>query len=184
MDIFAHGLWAGAGAKALNKRKNARKVNIWAMVLWGMFPDLFAFTIPFIWLLGGFVFGGFHLSQFSAYHPHVAEPTNASFFWPLQISNSLYNISHSLIIFSIVFLGVWAYFKQARLELLGWLLHILMDVPTHTYAFFPTPIFWPLFGWKFNGISWAVPWFMVLNYSLILLVYALLSRKKKIDNKA
>jgi len=180
MDIFAHGLWAGAGAKALNKRDGKRHVSVWAMVLWGMFPDLFAFSIPFIWLVWGLVFGHIDFSQFAGHRPPLAEPGQMDSVWALQISNYLYNISHSLVIFSVVFFGVWAYFKQARLELFGWLIHILMDVPTHTYAFFPTPVFWPLFGWKFNGISWGQPWFMVLNYSLILLAYTLLARKKQI----
>lgn len=170
MDIFSHGLWAGVAAKAVNKAQKTRRVNVWAAMLWGVFPDLFAFTIPFGWIVWHVAFEGYSFADFGG-RVATATPTNPDAQWLFQLSHVLYNVSHSLIIFAVVFFAVWVYFKQARLELLGWLLHIIMDVPTHTYAFFPTPVFWPLFGWKFNGISWAQPWFLVLDYSLLLFAY-------------
>ncbi|MEK7460384.1 MAG: hypothetical protein AAB628_02445 [Patescibacteria group bacterium] len=179
MDIFAHGLWAAAAAKGLNKGQRKRRINVWAMALWGMFPDLLAFAIPFIWIVGSVALGTHSFAEFSPGHAPVSEPAGSDTLWIFQFSHAFYNVGHSLIIFTIVFFGVWAYFKQARLELLGWLLHILMDVPTHTYAFFPTPVFWPLFDWKFDGFAWGTPWFMVLNYSLLLLVFALLAMKHR-----
>lgn len=177
MDIFSHGLWAGVAGRAINKSQKERRVNVWAMALWGMFPDLFAFAIPFIFIVWSVAFGGHSFGDFGG-QPAIAEPTNPNAIWLFKLSHVLYNVSHSLIIFAIVFFAVWAYFKQARLELLGWLLHIIVDVPTHTYAFFPTPVFWPIFDWKFNGFSWGQPWFLVLDYSLLLLAYTFLSRRK------
>lgn len=180
MDIFSHGLWAGIAAKGLNRREKVRRINVWAMALWGVFPDMLSFTIPFVWLVWGLVFGGLELGQFGTNHPPLAEPLSQNTVLIYQISGALYNVSHSLIIFAAVFFAVWAYFRQARLELLGWLLHIVMDVPTHTYAFYPTPVFWPLFDWKFNGFQWGQWWFMILNYSLILLIYVWFLRRKKV----
>lgn len=179
MDIFAHGLWAGAAAKGLNKREGRPRVNVWAMALWGVFPDLLAFTLPFIFIMWGLVFGGLDFSQFSSHHPPLAEPAGSTAASIFGMTSVLYTFGHSAVVFVVVFFATWAFFKRPRLEMLGWLIHILLDVPTHTYAFYPTPVFWPLWGWEFNGFSWGVPWFMVLNYSLILLAYALLSRKKK-----
>lgn len=179
MDIFSHGLWAGAAAKALNKRAGKPRINVWVMALWGMFPDLLAFTIPFVWLIWGLIFGGLDFSQFSGHRPPLAEPAGTAASNIFALTSVLYNVGHSFIIFSVVFFAVWFLFKGPRLELLGWLLHIIMDVPTHTYAFYPTPVFWPLFDWKFNGFSWGQPWFMVLNYSLLLLAYTLLARKRR-----
>ena len=179
MDIFSHGLWAAAGAKGLNKAQDKRRVNIWVATLWGMFPDLFAFSIPFMFIVGSVIFGSAHFSDFGA-HPMVAEPPGGGAFLVAHLAHALYNVSHSLVVFSVVFFGVWAYFKQARLELLGWFLHIIMDIPTHTYAFFPTPVFWPLFDWRFNGFSWANPRFLILNYSVLLIVYAVLWRKQRL----
>jgi hypothetical protein len=171
-------LWAGVVAKGANRAQSKRRINVWASMLWGVFPDLFALTIPFVWILWSIAFGDHTLLDFGG-RPPIAEPTNPDTLWLFQLSHALYNVSHSLVIFTAVFLGVWAYFKQARVELLGWLLHILMDVPTHTYAFFPTPVFWPIFDWKFNGIHWGQWWFIVLNYMLLLLAYGLVTRRQK-----
>ena len=46
MDIFSHGLWAAAAAKGVNKSQNKRRVNVWAMAMWGVFPDLFHANTP------------------------------------------------------------------------------------------------------------------------------------------
>lgn len=179
MDTFSHGLWAGALAKGLNKRKGKRHVNVWATALWGIFPDIFAFGIPMFIIFWSVAFNGGHFADFGG-RPPMVEPTGGDSLLVYQLSHVLYNMSHSLIVFGAVFFAVWVHFKQVRLELLGWLLHILMDIPTHSYAFFPTPVFWPLLDWKFDGFSWGQPWFMVFNYSLLLLAYALLSRKRAV----
>lgn len=177
MDIFSHGLWAGVVAKGTNKIQNKRRINVWAAMLWGVFPDLFAFSIPFVFIVWSVAFSGHSFGDFGG-QPAIAEPTNPSAIQLFQLSHVLYNVSHSLFIFTIVFLAVCAYFKQVRVELLGWLLHIVMDVPTHTYAFFPTPVFWPLFDWKFNGIHWGQWWFIIADYSLLLLVYVFVKQRR------
>ena len=70
-------------------------------------------------------------------------------------------------------------FKLRRLpwEMLGWPLHILSDIPTHTYKFFPTPFLYPFFSTKINGYAWAHPLFLAIDYGLLILVYAYLWRK-------
>lgn len=171
MDTFSHGLWAGVIAKGVNNVQSRRRVNVWATMLWGVFPDLFSFSIPFLWLIFGVMFGGLELGEFGKNQPPIAEPLGRNTILIYSLSGTLYNLSHSLVIFSLVFLGVWAYFKQIRVELLGWFIHILMDIPTHTYAFFPTPVFWPIFDWKFSGFQWGQWWFIILNYTTLLFVY-------------
>ena len=47
----------------------------------------------------------------------------------------------------------------------------------HPYAFVPVlsnavPV--ALSSWKFNGISWGQKWFMIANYSAIVIAYAAL----------
>jgi hypothetical protein len=54
---------------------------------------------------------------------------------------------------------------------LAWGLHILCDIPTHTSAYFPTPYLWPFSTPYIEGVSWATPWFMITNYTAILLAY-------------
>ncbi|OGD32488.1 hypothetical protein A3C91_02555 [Candidatus Azambacteria bacterium RIFCSPHIGHO2_02_FULL_52_12] len=177
MDIFAHGLWAGAGYKALN-RKYGTKLNVKIAAFWGIFPDIFAFSIPLTWMTVQLLLGNIQTSDFS-HHPAVGEPPAQDTLWIFALANSLYSISHSAVVFFAVFFGVWFILKRPVWELGGWLLHILIDVPTHTYQFFPTPVFWPLSGITFSGIAWSEPWFMFLNYGMLLVMYLFLMRKKK-----
>jgi len=53
----------------------------------------------------------------------------------------------------------------------AWGLHVVMDVPTHSYALFPTPVFWPIAQWKFDGWQWMTPDILVPNYVLLFLLY-------------
>jgi len=186
MDILSHGLWAAAGAKGVNTssplRSRDKELNPYWAFFWGVFPDLFAFTIPFILLLWNIVTG--HMALRDWPRPEHGEPP-AGGHWPgLQLATTLYQYSHSLIIFVIVILTVWGVVQYRRrqfpLEMFGWLLHILMDIPTHSYRFFPTPVFWPISQWKFDGISWAHPLFMAVNYGLLIVIFLVL-RKKKLD---
>ena len=186
MDIFSHGLWAAAGAKGVNGSSRLGSSNkqfnpYWAF-FWGMFPDLFAFTIPFILLFWSMLAGETALRDWP--RPERGEPPASNHWAGVQIASTLYPYSHSLVIFTIVVLIVWgiAHWRKRRmpLEMFGWLLHILIDIPTHTYRFFPTPAFWPISQWKFDGFSWANPVFMVVNYGLLVILFLWLRRKKRI----
>ena len=185
MDIFSHGLWAGVAAKAVNKSsgiagKIKRPLKVWYTVLWGVFPDLFAFALPFVWMFWNIIFGGLKFSDFP--RSETVEPAVRDTLPVFQIASGLYNISHSLIVFIIIF-GLAAVLLRSKLrripwEMSGWLLHILIDIPTHSYKFYPTPFLWPFSEWKFDGFSWGVPWFIILNYSAIILAYWFLRRRK------
>lgn len=88
-------------------------------------------------------------------------------------------MSHSLIIFGIVLGLIYVILKRFPWEMMGWLLHVLIDIPTHSYAFYPTPFLWPLSDVKLGGLSWANPWFMAVNYAAIIIVYIILWRTGK-----
>ncbi len=179
MDIFSHGLWASAGARIINI-KSERKLNFWRAAFWGIFPDLFAFIIPFAWMIFQLLSG----DRTPTFRPPQDEPVPPNRHWTLELASQLYNVSHSVVIFIAVFVVVfflWRYLlgRRAPIEIFGWLLHIFMDIPTHSYRFFPTPVFWPLFGWKFDGTSWATPQFLVINFSFLIIVYFFLWFYKK-----
>lgn len=181
MDVFAHGLWAGAAARVANKNpaiagKIKKPLRVWQTVFWGVFPDLFAFTLPIVWMLWNIIFGKLRLSDL--HRPEIAEPAVRDTLPILQIASHLYNISHSLIVFALVFALIRFILRRPIWEMSGWFLHILIDIPTHSYRFYPTPFLWPISEWKFNGFSWGTPWFMILNYSAIILVYWFLKKKK------
>ena len=182
MDIFSHGLWAGAVGKGLNdfilKPKLKKPLKLKWLVLWGIFPDIFSFAIPFIWLFWSLAFGNFKLSDLP--RPESMEPAASNHLpWVFQLANFLYNFSHSFVIFLLIFAVVFIIFKRPVWELSGWLLHIIIDIPTHSYQFYPTPFLWPVSSIKFNGFSWATPWFLIANYAAIFLVYLILFIKKK-----
>lgn len=175
MDIFAHGLWAGAAYKAAKKETN-KSLRISFAVFFGIFPDLFAFAPAFIYLLYQAIFLGEGFSSFRQ-HADIESSTVAHQVPLFDLSNSLYNFSHSLIIFLAVFCLAWIFCRRPIWELGGWLMHILIDIPTHSYNFFPTPFLWPLSDFKINGISWGMHWFMILNYGSLLFLYVVLSRR-------
>jgi len=92
---------------------------------------------------------------------------------------TLYGITHSIFVFALVGVIVFIIWKEWVIVLLPWLIHILMDIPTHTREFLGTPFLWPFSEWVFPGTSWGSLWFMSINYSLILLLILLTILRKK-----
>lgn len=159
MDIFAHTLWAAAGARGINSKKKKRLFNVGWTAFFGVFPDLFAFGIPMILAIPEIIEKGFSIFR----HSHAGLPA------------TLYQYSHSLVIWAVVFILVWVFLKRPAYFLFGWALHILIDIPSHAGNFYPTPFLFPISDWKFlHGISWANKWYMIINYSLLLIVYGYL----------
>lgn len=172
MDIFSHALWSNIGTQYVNLKFKRKLGNI-QVVFWGIFPDIFSFTIPFVWLLKNLILTNFNIYSLNL---DVFEPPSRIMISIL--TNLLYSLSHSLVIFSTVFVIIRIIKKRWYLEQLGWLLHIVLDIPTHSYKFYPTPFLWPLSDFRFDGISWAQPWFIILNYSFIILISIYLKKLK------
>jgi membrane-bound metal-dependent hydrolase YbcI (DUF457 family) len=55
--------------------------------------------------------------------------------------------------------------------MLAWPLHILVDIPTHSSQFFPTPFLWPVSDFYINGVSWGQPIIFIPNAILIVCLY-------------
>lgn len=178
MDILSHALWAGALNKGLSETKKPKvKFSFWWSTFWGAFPDLFAFSLPFIALIVEILTGETSINNLRQAHtPENNSQLVGKFF---NLSPQLYNYSHSLIIFAVVFLIAWAMFRKPKYVLLGWPLHILMDIFTHSSKFYPTPVFFPLSNWHFNGHPWSDPRILIPDYALLAIVYIYLFRIKK-----
>jgi hypothetical protein len=181
MDIFSHGLWSVAATKNINLKKSSR-FNLYWSAFWGMFPDLFAFGPAVVWL----IWLRFKGVEIIPIRPENADALEQNGGGPFLLSHNLYNYSHSIFIFLLVAAAVFAfvYLKNKKISLMdlpismvGWPLHILMDIPTHSYKFYPTPFLWPFSDWKFNGFSWGQWWFIILNYSLLIFVFFRLRKK-------
>ncbi len=181
MDVFSHGVWALAIARGADIKTNTRVMRPAVAFFFGIFPDLFAFSIPILSVVWAMLSGD---------GPDMAAapgPGPSSLRSPemLTLAHGLYNLSHSLIVFLLVFIVV-ALLRKKRpyWELSGWLFHILCDIPTHSGEFFPTPIFWPLADWKFDGFSWGQPWFIIANWTTLILVHLGLTLWKRSKQKA
>lgn len=178
MDVFSHGVWAMAIARGTNIKTNTRMMRPSIAFLFGIFPDLFAFSIPILSLVWAMLLGS---SPEAAAGPGPSPLRSPEM---LALAHNLYNLSHSLIVFLVVFLVV-ALLRKKRpyWELSGWLFHILCDIPTHSDEFFPTPVFWPLADWKFDGFSWGQPWFIIANWTTLLLLHVGLTLWKRSKQK-
>ncbi len=105
MDTLAHGLWATAAAKA-NNRFAQRKFRTGWFVFWGVLPDLFSFTPAVAWLLWQVIIEGIPFAKVP--RPELLPPEVRMTFPVFRLTNALYHLSHSLIIFAGIFLLVWA----------------------------------------------------------------------------
>lgn len=167
MDVLAHTLWTNAGARAGNKlsQKKGGKFHVsvgWA-AFFGVFPDLFAFTIPFVLAFYKVIFTGQSFSGLRDHHGLAGG---------FDIASYLYQYSHSLVVWAFVFCVVWYFSKRPRYELLGWALHILIDIPSHSINFYPTPFLFPLSDYRFPyGVSWSNQWYMIINYTALAFVW-------------
>jgi len=159
MDVLAHALWTTAAASAA-RRKLARPTHLGWAAFWGVFPDVFSFAIPAVVRIWWYATG-----TTKSLMPDAHSPQRFQFVW------QLYHCSHSLLVFAAVFALVWIIARRPVLEMLGWALHILIDIPTHQ-GIFAIHFLWPLSSYGFQGIRWENRWFMLANYGTLFLIFA------------
>lgn len=168
MDVLAHTLWTNA---VFHTKYNTDRKRRYIAAFFGVAPDLVGFTPAFFYML---LSGGFRGPE-----------SFASTHWVFIYAQNAYNYSHSLVVFAAVFLIV-ALFRKGKpyWPLLGWALHICIDIPTH-HGFYETPFLFPLSSYRFShGMSWSNSTFMIINYSIMALVYLglfLYSRKNNVQ---
>lgn len=160
--------------KAIPATRDNRKTTLWG-IAFGILPDFSSFTPIFIWYFYQLLTG-----QMSA--PNGRPDFDSM---PLaQLTHQLYDYTHSFVPFVIVLLLVWAIVRKFPWFLLGWGLHIAIDIFSHSREFFPTPFLYPISDVNVNGIPWSHPIFMAINYSLLLVLYLLLiPAVKRLINK-
>ena len=154
MDTLSHALW-GKGLFGYRKYR-------WYSFLFGALPDLFSFGIYFI-----------HSIFFSS-SPVMGRPTRSEI--PEWVY-SLYDISHSMVIASIIIFIVYKINKEFAFPMLAWPAHIILDFFTHSIEFFPTPILWPISDFKFDGIPWSNP--IIFFTNVICIFFLFIYRRKK-----
>lgn len=182
MDVFAHTLWTNA----LFHLKYAQQRRLrYLAAFFGVIPDLIGFAPLFIYL----VFTG----RIFRIRPPFIEVSN----WTAGFAEQAYNYTHSFVIFVVCFIvlllvvNLYKYFKNQSSykfwffwPMLGWALHILIDLPTHP-DFYHTPFLFPLSNFKYTGgVAWSHPTFMAINYGLLVAAYIAIYiyQKKKYGN--
>lgn len=156
MDFIAHLLWSMAIFWG---------PQVYLAMFFGVMPDLLPFGSNLI--IGRFRNKGRKMKYPEDLFDYYRQPQNK---WVYKF----YNWTHSLVIWALSFMiafiieriqGSFPYYMFA------WLLHVIMDIPTHTKAFFAPQFLTPLSKFCVDGKSWAYPAIMALNYgSLILFV--------------
>lgn len=161
MDTLSHALYGGV---AFGRQG---RFQYWLAFFFGMAPDLFSFGLFFLTNLLGIT----ERPDWSSGHP-------SEFAIPAYI-HGLYNITHSLVVFVVVFAVVWYFWKQPIMAMLAWPLHILIDIPTHSSEFFPTPFLWPLSDVHVDGRPWSHPEIFIPNILLLVTLYTWFWWKRK-----
>lgn len=170
MDILSHALWAGAAATAMHQFGLATRRDIAGAAALGAMPDLLGMIPVTLW--AATQAGTVHLlHRWVTAHPG-AEPALAP--WARMAEHHLHCSGHSLVVAGLATLLVWRFAARFMPWLLGWWLHIAIDVPTHSDEFYPVPIFYPFSDWGVDGIAWTNPGVLVVNYLALTAVYALL----------
>jgi hypothetical protein len=161
MDIVSHWLigWIALG------RKN--KKQFWLSFAFWILPDLASFGVFSAVTIGMRIRGGWSVEAFDP-ATHVTP----------EYVHILYNIFHSVVIWALVFVVLRLIFGKPIKACYARLLHILLDIPTHSLAFFATPFLWPISSYKFDGIPWSNKWIFFPNVAIIIIVYGIWFWKK------
>lgn len=155
VDTIAHALWSFIIFRTLLPAN-----YIWLAIFFGTMPDLFSWTIYAIYKI-------FKDHKFGK--PNLREIPKWAF--------TLYNVTHSVFVAAFLFSLIDLIFGYIPFYLWAWPLHILIDIPTHSRKFLPTPFLWPVSKWKFPGVSWAELWLFWLNWILIIVFLLLILLK-------
>lgn len=154
MDFVSHALWGGVTFG----RKN-RNVFLLAVII-SLLPDILTEGLfGFLYLLN---IGG--MPGWEHGHPNITD-------YPM-FAQTLYNATHSLIVFALAFLLLWIIARKPLWVVGAWGLHILIDIPTHSLTLFPTPFLWPVSDLRVNGIGWDNAVILGIDAILLLAAYA------------
>ena len=165
MDIISHGLWGGV---TLGRKKRSNFIYGFGL---SILPDILGEGIMFSLIF----LGVNNMPSIEQGHPNITE-------FPVYVQN-FYNATHSLIIFLTVFALFWIITRKPFWLLLAWGLHIIIDIPTHSFKLFPTPFLWPISDFKINGIPWDNSIVLIPNILLLVIFYIFWLYKKKLRIK-
>jgi hypothetical protein len=175
MDIVAHTLWAGAGIAAVGRHRPISPGTVAATMGMAALPDVAQLLpIVFWWWFGDGTFAAVRAYALAVPGSEPVLPPAVYF-----VSHHLHCIMHSAPIAAAVTLLLWAVMRRLWIPLLGWWLHIVIDVFTHSAAYYPAPVLYPFTERGFDGLAWNTPWALALNYAALGAVGVWLLRRRK-----
>ena len=157
MDVFAHALWATA-AGIVARRRYRQQIRLGWLAAWGVLPDLVTFSVPAAVRIWRLLTGASKSLLPDGRGPHF------DWVW------GLYNGTHSALVFAVCFGAVWLVAGRPVLEMLGWALHIFIDVFTHS-GLFAVQFLWPVSSFHLDGIRWEATPFLALNYAVLASIF-------------
>ena len=156
MDLISHILWTYVFF--------SQTEAVLLAILFGILPDIIAFIPLTMYQL-------YKKEPWRAFHMGLLQQRWTLYPQKLRaFTVTVYAITHSIVIFSLVFVST-ALFFGVQWWLLGWLLHIIIDIPTHKKTFFGTQIWYPFSTWAYKGIPWETRQVLVINATTLVLAY-------------
>jgi hypothetical protein len=147
MDVLAHALWAGLGVAAMRTRRPIPTRTVAATVALAVLPDIVQLA-PLLWraaISGDVAVLRAYATALPGLEPALS-PSAA--FW----THHLHCVMHSAPIAALVTLISCLVLRRLWIPMLGWWSHIVIDVFTHSTAFYPVPVFYPFSDWAFDGL--------------------------------
>jgi hypothetical protein len=162
MDIISHILIG----KLISLNKNL-KTQLWAM-FFSFLPDLT--QIPFFLYLG-------YTNARPFFYPQTIDWQGAKALHPFL--SAFYEIPHSFLFLILIILPFILYFKLPKITFFAYLLHLLIDIPTHTGGEWAMKPFYPS-HYTFNGFTdaWIWPFYiMLISWAILLLVIIVIKKR-------
>lgn len=168
MDIMAHVLWAGAATVLVTRRRQVPRRTVVATLALAGLPDVLQFVPVLAWVLfgdGAWSALGALATSMPGHEPPMPDAVGLA-------SHHLHCMGHSAVIAAVMTAALWIARGSLWMPLLGWWSHIVIDVFTHSAAFYPSPALYPLTYRGFDGVAWNEPWLLWLNYGALGVFFA------------
>lgn len=169
MDILSHALWAGAAAESLRRTGRLSRRQVAGAVALGALPDLVALVPVIAWAI-------ISSASFDAVVAYLTatpgtEPEMAA--WA-RMAEHVHCSAHSVVVLAVATIACRRWLPAVLPAMLGWWMHLLLDIPTHSEEYYAVTLFYPFTRWSFDGIAWTTPWVLAVNYAALLAAYAAL----------
>lgn len=171
MDVISHALIG----RAISLPEKSKKQVFW-IIFFSLLPDFF--LIPFYIFLG-------YVNKRPFLIPYNSDWDGIRNLYPFL--NSLQEIGHSFLFAFLIILPIILYFKLSKTAFYAYLIHIAIDLPTHTGEWAVKP-FYP-FNYSFYGFTDAWSWpiiYMAISWLILIIMIFIINYllKKRLNSNS